>query len=296
MPTAQANGIEICYETLGDPSDPTVLLVMGLGGQLIGWDPELCGMIADRGFHVVRYDNRDVGLSTHLEGEVDILGVLAAQAPGAGEGPPVPYLLSDMAADAVGLLDHLGVERAHVVGLSLGGMIAQQVAIDHPERVITLTSMMSTTGDPDVGQPTGEAMSALLAPPAQTREEAQDGFVRHTHVWGSPGLFDEDHLRQVAGAAWDRDHDAWGPARQVAAIMASGSRSGGLSKLEVPTLVIHGTADTLVQPSGGERTAKVVPDAKLLMIDGMGHDAHLSKPWWPTLVDAICGHMSEHAV
>jgi pimeloyl-ACP methyl ester carboxylesterase len=291
LPTARANGIEICYDTTGDPSDPTVLLVMGLGGQLIQWDPELCGLIAERGFHVVRFDNRDVGLSTHLAGGVDVFRLFASEASGSAP-PTVPYRLSDMADDAVGLLDHLGVDRAHVVGVSMGGMIAQSIGLGHPARVLTLTSIMSTTGDTDVGHPTAEAMAALVAPPAQSREEAQDGAVRQAHVWGSPGLFDEDHLRRIAGESWDRCHEPLGIARQLAAILASGSRSPGLATLAIPTLVIHGTADTLVQPSGGERTAEVIPDAKLLMVEGMGHD--LSRPLWRTLVDAICGHIADH--
>ena len=204
----------------------------------------------------------------------------------------MPYRLSDMADDAVGLLDHLGVDRAHVVGVSMGGMIAQTIALDHPSRVLTLTSIMSTTGDPDVGHPTAEAMAALVAPPAQTREEAEDGAMRQAQVWGSPGLVDEVHLRRLAGDSWDRCHEPVGVARQLAAILASGSRSSGLANLAIPTLVIHGTADKLVQSSGGERTAEVIPDAKLLMVDGMGHD--LPRPLWPTLVDAICGHFAEH--
>jgi pimeloyl-ACP methyl ester carboxylesterase len=264
---------------------------MGLGGQLIQWDPELCGLIAQRGFHVVRFDNRDVGLSTHLEGGVDVFGLFASE-PSGSTPPPVPYRLSDMADDAVGLLDHLGVDRAHVVGVSMGGMIAQTIALDHPSRVLTLTSIMSTTGDPDVGHPTAEAMAAVVAPPAQTREEAEDGAVRQAQVWGSRGLFDEEHLRRLAGDSWDRCHEPLGVARQLAAVLASGSRSSGLAKLAIPTLVIHGTADTLVQSSGGERTAEVIPDAKLLMVDGMGHD--LPRALWPTLVDAICGHCAEH--
>ena len=292
LPTAKANGIEICYDAVGNASDPTVLLVMGLGGQLIQWEPELCGMIAERGFHVVRFDNRDVGLSTHLEGGgVDVFGLLNAEASGS-PSVSVPYLLSDMADDAVGLLDHLGVDRAHVVGVSMGGMIAQSIALAHPGRVLTLTSIMSTTGDPDVGHPTAEAMAALVAPPAQTREEAQEGTVRQAHVWGSPGLFDEDDLRRLAGESWDRSHEPLGVARQLAAILASGSRSSGLATLAIPSLVIHGTADTLVQPSGGERTAEVIPDAKLFLVEGMGHD--LPRPLWPTLVDAICGHIAQH--
>jgi pimeloyl-ACP methyl ester carboxylesterase len=291
LSTAKANGIEICYDTTGDPADPTVLLVMGLGGQLIQWEPELCGLIAERGFHVVRFDNRDVGLSTHLDGGVDVFGLLAPEA-SSSEPTPVPYRLSDMADDAAGLLDHLGVDRAHVVGVSMGGMIAQTIAVDHPGRVLTLTSIMSTTGDPDVGLPTAEAMEALVAPPAQSREEAEDGAARQAEVWGSPGLFDEARVRRLAGDSWDRCHEPMGIARQLAAILASGNRSPGLAQLATPTLVIHGAADTLVQSSGGERTAEVIPDAKLLMVDGMGHD--LARPLWPTLVDAICGHCAQH--
>ena len=287
MPTAAANGIEICYDTIGDPAEPTLLLVNGLGSQLLSWDPEFCAALADRGFHVVRYDNRDVGLSTHVDARVDVLGVMRARA--AGEAlPPVPYTLSDMAADAVGLLDHLGVDRAHVLGASMGGMIAQTIAIEHPDRVITLTSIMSTTGDPDVGTPTGEALTALLAPPAQTREEYQESLVAHAAVWGSPGLYDTDRLRALGGDAWDRDHDVFGVGRQMAAISASGSRSRALAGLAVPTLVIHGTADTLVQPSGGERTAEVIPGATLLMIEGMGHD--LAPPLWPQIIEAVTAH------
>jgi pimeloyl-ACP methyl ester carboxylesterase len=290
MPIARANGIDIAYETLGDPADPTVLLVHGLGCQLIEWDDELCRAIVDRGFHVVRFDNRDVGESTRFDQPVDVMGVIAAVA--AGEVPEVPYLLSDMAADAVGLLDHLGVDRAHVLGVSMGGMIVQTMAIEHGARLRSMTSIMSTTGDPDVGMPTGEAMSTLLSPPPQTREELQDAAVRNAGVWGSPGLYDEARLREVAGRKWDRGYDPAGTARQLAAILASGSRSAGLATVDVPTLVIHGTADKLVQPSGGERTAEVVPDAKLLMIEGMGHD--LPPPLWGRIVDAFVAHATEH--
>ncbi|HEX8804223.1 MAG TPA: alpha/beta fold hydrolase [Acidimicrobiales bacterium] len=286
MPLAAANGIEIYHETVGDPADPTLLLITGLGAQMLTWDAELCRAFADRGFHVVRYDNRDVGLSTHLEGDIDVLSLLA------GQGVPVPYRISDMAADAVGLLDHLGVDRAHLVGVSMGGMIAQAVAIEHPARVRSLTSIMSTTGEPHVGAPTAEAMQALLAPPAQTAEESADTLVMHAHVWGSPGLFDEARLRRLAHAVWERNRDPMGSARQLAAILASGSRADGLRALDVPTLVIHGTEDRLVQPSGGERTAELVPDAKLLVVEGMGHD--LPKPLWPRLVDAITAHAAEH--
>ena len=291
MPAARVNGIEIAYDTMGDPADPTVLLVMGLGSQMIHWDPEFCQGIVDRGFHVVRFDNRDMGESTRFDVRVDLLGVMGARAAG-GDVPPVPYLLTDMAADAVGLLDHLGIDRAHLFGVSMGGMIVQTIAIEHPDRVITLTSVMSTTGDPDVGAPTGEAMTALLAPPPQTREQLQDAAVHHAGVWGSPGLYDEARLRRAAGQAWDRGYNPAGTARQLAAILASGSRSAALAGIDVPTLVIHGTADTLVQSSGGERTAEVVPDAKLLVVEGMGHD--LAPPLWPQIIGALADHAGAH--
>jgi pimeloyl-ACP methyl ester carboxylesterase len=286
MPTAASNGIEICYETFGSPDDPTLLLVMGLGSQMINWPDELCAAFADRGFHVVRFDNRDTGGSTLCDG--DTPSVRAAMG---GGDVTVPYLLADMADDAAGLLDHLGVDRAHVFGVSMGGMIAQTLAIRHPRRVATLASVMSTTGDPEVGAPTREAMASLMASPATTRDEYQDAAVRHAHVWGSPGLFDEDRLRTTAGRAWDRGYDPQGTARQLLAILSSGSRSADLAQLDLPTIVIHGTADTLVQPSGGERTAEVIPDAKLVMIEGMGHD--LPEPLWPQLVDLVAGHAAE---
>jgi pimeloyl-ACP methyl ester carboxylesterase len=290
MPIARVNGVEIEHDTVGDPADPAVVLLAGLGMQMIEWDPEFCRMIAERGYHVVRFDNRDAGLSTHLDATVDVMSVLGAVA--AGEDPGVPYTLADMADDTVGLLDHLGIDRAHVVGASMGGMIAQSVALAHGARVRSLTSIMSMTGDPDVGQPTPEAVTALLSPPAQDRDEAGDHKVHHAHTWGSPAFVDEARLRDLAARLWDRAHDPAGTARQLAAIFASGSRSAGLRSLDVPTLVIHGTEDKLVQPSGGERTAEVVPDAKLLIVEGMGHD--LPPQLWPRIVDAVTAHLAEH--
>lgn len=290
MPRAQANGIELEYDTFGDSGRPAMLLIMGLGVQMLGWDERFCNMLADRGYHVVRFDNRDVGLSSRIDGRVNVLAVMRAAA--AGEPPAVPYLLSDMAADAAGLLDHLGVERAHVVGVSMGGMIAQTMAVEHPKRVRTLTSIMSTTGDPDVGTPSREASAALFGPPARTREAYQDAAVRHAGIWGSPGLYDEDRLRRIAGEAWDRGYDPHGTARQMAAILASGSRSAALAGIDVPTLVVHGTLDRLVHHSGGERTAAVVPGARLVLVDGMGHD--LAPPLWPRLVDAVADHAGPH--
>ena len=288
VPIAASNGIEICYDAVGDPDDPTILLVMGLGSQMVHWPDDFCAALAERGYRVVRFDNRDTGESTRCDGETaDVSAAIG------GGAVTVPYLLADMADDAAGLLDHLGVDRAHVFGVSMGGMIAQTIAIRHPARVASLTSVMSTTGDPDVGTPTREAMAELMGQPPTTRQGYQDAAVHHAHVWGSPGLFDEALLRETAGRAWDRGYEPAGTARQLVAIMSSGSRSADLAGLTVPTLVIHGTADTLVQPSGGERTAEVIPDAKLLVVEGMGHD--LAPPLWPQIIDAVAAHAAEHA-
>jgi pimeloyl-ACP methyl ester carboxylesterase len=283
-------GITLCYETFGDPGDPTLLLIGGLGSQMIEWRTELCGQLVDRGFHVVRFDNRDAGLSTFLPEPVDVFGVFGAVAN--GEDPTVPYLLSDMAGDAVGLLDHLGVDRAHVVGMSLGGMIAQMVAIEHPARVVSLSLLMTTTGDPDVGMPTPEAVRALTEPAAPTLEDAEERRIAHSRIWGSPGLWDEDDLRESTRRLWHRCNDPRGAARQLAAILASGSRSEQLRRIDIPTLIIHGTEDRLVVPSGGQRLAEVIPGAELLMIEGMGHD--LARPLWPRLVEAVTTHAAAH--
>lgn len=291
MPTAAVNGIEIAYETSGDPAAPTLLLICGLGAQLTNFDPELCDLFVARGLHVVRFDNRDTGRSTHGDARVDVRGVLRALAAG-GPAPDVPYLLSDMAADAAGLLDHLDIARAHVLGTSMGGMIAQTLAIEHPERVVTLVSVMSTTGERGVGGSTPEAQAALMGAPATTREGYQEAAVRNAGIWGSPGLYDPERLRRKAGIAWDRGYEAAGVGRQLVAVNASGSRAAGLAALAVPTLVVHGTEDTLILPSGGERTAELVPDAKLLLVEGMGHD--LAPPLWPRLVDAVAAFVAEH--
>jgi pimeloyl-ACP methyl ester carboxylesterase len=287
---ADLGEITLCYETFGDAADLTLLLVMGLGAQMIAWDTELCEQLAARGFRVVRYDNRDAGLSTFMPEPVDVFAVMAQVAN--GEDPAVPYKIPDMARDAVGLLDHLGVAQAHVVGASLGGMIAQSIAIEHPARVASLTSVMSTTGDPDVGMPSSEAIAALLEPPPSTPEQLAERRVACGYIWGSVGLFDDDELRAEAIASWNRQSNPDGVVRQLAAILTSGSRADGLRALEVPTLVVHGTIDNLVAPSGGERTAELVPDAKLLMIEGMGHD--LPRPLWGQFVDAVAAHAAQH--
>jgi pimeloyl-ACP methyl ester carboxylesterase len=268
MPTTEANGITIYYETAGDPSGPPLLLVMGLGGQLTAWDEGFVEALVGEGFFVVRFDNRDVGLSSWLD-EAGVPDVMAAF-----EGRArAPYLLSDMAADAAALLDALGVGRAHVFGISMGGMIAQQLAIDHPGKVSTLVSVMSTTGDPAVGQPHPEALQVLLRPVPPSREAAVEQAVEGWRVIGSPGFaFDEQYVRERAAADYDRAFHPAGVARQAVAIVASPDRTPGLRRLSLPALVIHGEADRLVDPSGGKATAAAIPGARLHLVPGMGHD------------------------
>jgi pimeloyl-ACP methyl ester carboxylesterase len=279
--------MEIEYETIGSPSDPPVLLVMGFTAQMTAWPDGFCRMIADGGRHVIRFDNRDCGLSSKLDGvDVDLGGVIAA-ALSEAPTPDVPYTLSDMAADAVGLLDHLGVDAAHIVGASMGGMIVQTMAIEHPHRVRTLTSVMSQPGDPDVGQPTPEAAAALLAPPPPDRQAYIDGSVNWM-TWHSRKYRDAERTRTDAARSFDRSFYPEGGPRQLAAIYASGRRSAGLAELSVPTLVIHGRDDTLITPSGGERTAELIPGAHLLMLADMGHD--LPEPLWPLIVGSILTH------
>jgi pimeloyl-ACP methyl ester carboxylesterase len=282
VPRAQTNGIELEYETFGDPSDPAILLVMGLGIQLLGWDERFCKMLTERGYFVIRYDNRDVGLSTHLD-DAPVPDMLALFA---GDTSSASYTIEDMAADAVGLLDVLEIEAAHVVGVSMGGMIAQAVAIEHPERVLSLTSIMSTTGDRAVGQPSEAALPALISPAPGDREgyiEYQFGLFK---LIGSPAYPpDEEELRALIGALYDRAYYPVGFMRQLAGILASPDRTDGLGSVRVPTLVIHGEEDPLIQPSGGEATANAVPGAKLVKIPGMGHD--LPHQLWPMFVDAI---------
>ena len=293
MPRANNNGIEIEYDTIGDAKDEPLLLVMGFTAQLIAWDEKFCRAIADEGFFVIRYDNRDCGLSSHLDGvQVDVAALLNARN-GLGELPPVPYKLSEMASDGIAVLDALGIERAHVVGASMGGMIVQTLAIEFPQRLRTVTSIMSTTGEPDVGQAAPEAMAALMRPPATEREEAIAGSVAASKLFSSPRYFDEDKARARAAASYDRAFYPEGAMRQMAAIGASGSRAEGLRGVRLPMLVIHGRADTLIDVSGGMRTAELVPGANLLVLNDMGHD--LPEPLWPVIVDAITSHAS-HAI
>jgi pimeloyl-ACP methyl ester carboxylesterase len=277
-------GIELAYERFGDASDPPLLLVMGLATQMLGWPDEFCAQLAGRGLCVVRFDNRDVGLSTHLH-DAPAPNVPAALM---GDTSSASYTLSDMARDAAGLLDRLGIESAHVVGASMGGMIAQTLAIEQPERVRSLTSIMSTTGDPRVGGASQEALGVLLAPPARDRAEAIERTVATYRVIGSPGYaFDEAALRERAGLSFDRGYDPAGAARQLLAVLAAGDRTERLRRLDLAALVIHGGDDPLVRPSGGRATAAAIPGAELVELDGMGHD--LPRALWPELVERIAG-------
>ena len=281
--------MELEYDTFGSSADPALLLIMGLTAQMTAWDERLCQQWADAGRFVIRFDNRDCGLSTKLDGQVpDIAGAMMAAFADL-PAPPLPYTLSDMAADAVGLLDHLGIDKAHIVGASLGGMIAQVLAVEHPHRVISLTSMMSQPGDPEAGQPTPEAALAIFSPPPNTREEYIESAANWM-VWQSKRYGDLTRLRELAGREFDRSFYPEGGPRQIAAIYGSGRRTEALKQLDVPTLVIHGRDDTLITPSGGLLTAELIPGAHLLYLADMGHD--LPEPLWPMIVNAILTHTS----
>ncbi len=253
------------FETFGDSQDPALVLIMGLGAQMTDWQVEFCEGLVAEGFHVVRFDNRDVGLS---------------------DGSETPYVLADMAADTVGLLDQLGIDRAHIVGASMGGMIAQQLVIDHPERVLTVCSIMSTTGDRSVGESTPEAFAVLTRPAATSREEFIAGAVRTSKIIGSPGFETTvAELEERAARKYDRAYRPDGTQRQLRAVMASPDRTEGLRKVAVPALVIHGEDDPLVGVSGGRATAEAIPGAELVVIPGMGHD--LPRVLWPRVIEAI---------
>ena len=279
---AEANGIQIAYETFGDPADPPLLLVMGLASQMILWDEELCGMFVERGFHVIRFDNRDVGHSSHVRGggKPRVLRAMA----GITRNPH--YTLDDLADDAFGLLDQLDIDAAHVAGASMGGMIAQTMAIRRPERVLSLASIMSTTGNRRVGLPRLRALGLLLRQAPRDRDSYVEYVAGIFKVIGSPGYDrDEAWIRKLAGESFDRGVDRAGPGRQLVAIQASGDRTRALAGVRCPTVVIHGTDDPLIPVRAGRATARAIPGAELIEIEGMGHD--LPPELWPRIADAV---------
>lgn len=290
---APANGMKLCYDTFGDKNAPTIMLIMGLGAQMILWDDGFCSEIAARGFHVVRFDNRDIGRSSRVDVAVKIDFAELIQKQMKGEKIEAPYLLRDMAADAVGLLDHLGIRQAHVVGASMGGMISQEIAMNFPDRLLTLTSIMSTTGNPGLPPPTPEAAAVLLTPPPTTLEDYIAAFQKTWRVL-RVGSFPDDDGRdvEVARLAFARGLNPMGVARQMLAIFASGDRRPRLANVRTPTLVIHGDIDPLVRVEGGMDTAKSVPGAKLHVVKRMGHA--LPKELWPEIVGAIVDHAKAH--
>jgi len=277
-------GVTLCFETFGDESNPTALLIMGLGTQMVAWPEDFCRELAARGLHVVRFDNRDSGRSTHVSGAPPSMAQILRRCRTAAQ-----YTLADMAQDAAGLLSQLGLAPAHVIGASMGGMIAQTLAARHPEQVRSLVSIMSSTGGRWTGQPALRIYPIFL----RRAPSAREAYIAHTEslfgMIGSRRLPREPaDIRAIAGASYDRDHDPRGPLRQLAAILASGDRTPELRRITVPTLVIHGSDDPLVAPSGGRATARAIPGAELMIVKGMGHD--LPRVLWPELLDAIGGH------
>ena len=286
---ARANGIELCYEIFGAANAEPMVLIMGLGSQMILWHDEFCRELASRGFRVIRFDNRDIGKSTRLTGgkpltAVELLKLRFLRMPVAA-----PYKLSDMADDVIGLMDALGIDSAHIVGASMGGMIAQELVINHPKRVRTLTSIMSTTGDPRLPPATPEATAILMAPPPKSKQEYLERFAQTWRVLRAGSFpIDEARDREQAERNFERGLNPAGVVRQLRAILASGSRKARLASVKTPTLVIHGTVDPLVRPEGGKDTAASIPGARLLMIEGMGHALPISM--WPQIIGAIAAH------
>ena len=284
---AKVNGVELAYETFGDPTAPAILLVMGLGTQMIAWPDELCEALADAGHHVIRFDNRDAGLSTFVDAPAPSIPDLLLKR-------HVAYTLEDLAADALALLDHLGIERAHVAGTSMGGMIAQTMALQAPERILTLCLSMTSTGSRRVGRPTASVVRQMAtAQPSTSREGAMDDAVEAWRAIGTPSRLEVDKIRELAGVAWDRNHDPAGRLRQLGAILAQPDRTERLRHLRIPTLVVHGLEDPLVSVTGGLALAKAIPGATFIGHHGAGHD--LPRSMWRELVRDLLDHIERAA-
>ncbi|MGA2294801.1 MAG: alpha/beta hydrolase [Acidimicrobiales bacterium] len=286
MSLARHGDVEIYYDTFGNPADEALLLISGLGSQCINYRDAFCHQLSAMGYFVIRFDNRDVGLSTKF----DDVTVGAASSSKTAATAAANYRLSDMADDGLAVLDELGIERAHVVGASMGGMIAQTMAIEHHERLRTLTSIMSTTGDLDVGWPSSDALRLFYSRAPRDRDDFVALRLAAARTWGSPDCFNEDELTAHALELFERNFCPKGVARHMAAIVRSGSRSAALTSVTIPTLVLHGDADKLIDPSGGRRTAAMIPGARFILIEGMGHD--FAPKYWNRLADL----MSEHFV
>ena len=290
MPQITANGINIEYDERGNPDDPALLLIMGYTAQMVAWPAGFCDMIAAKGYRVIRFDNRDVGLTQKFEEfgvpnlQQAVAGLMKGDVPEAG------YTLEDMADDAAGLLDALGIRGAHIMGASMGGMIAQLFALRHPEKTLSLISVMSTTGRPGVGVATPEAMGALMSAPKSTsREDVVEHSLRMAKIIGSPANeIDAERFKEFSGQVYDRSYYPQGIPRQYVAILATPPRHDRLAEIKAPTLVIHGADDPLIPPDGGEDTAQSIPGSRLEMVERMGHD--LPPQVWPQLVDLITGH------
>lgn len=292
MPRVKANGIDIEYDTFGDPSSSPLLLIMGLGSQMVRWEEDFCNMLVERGHYVVRFDNRDVGLSSKFDeaGVPNVIEIMKAVAK--GEEVEVPYTVDDMADDSAGLLEALGIETAHVCGISMGGMIAQAMAIRHPSRMRSMISIMSSTGNPELPKAKPEALAVLMTPAPAERDAYLEHSVKLRRIIGSPGFaFDEEVVKKDAARSYDRCFYPQGAARQLAGISAHGNRKLALASVTVPTLVIHGAADPLVPVEGGKDTAEAIPGAKLSIIEGMGHSLPIEL--WPRLADEIAAHAKE---
>jgi pimeloyl-ACP methyl ester carboxylesterase len=277
---AEVGPVTLCYETFGDPTDPALLLVMGLGTQMVAWRDEFCQTLVERGFFVIRYDNRDSGRSTSMKGRPPSLPEMITR-----RIKHPAYSLAELADDGIGLLDHLGIERAHVVGASMGGMIVQHLGFRYPGRVLSITSIMSTVGGRVAGAPRLSVLPLFLSRPAEGKEAYIERAVALFRKIGSPKFFDEQGIREISELSWERGINTAGTGRQLAAIMSDGNRTKRLARVSAPTLVIHGTADKLVSPSGGRATARAIKGAKLMKVEGMGHD--LPRQLWPQIIDAI---------
>ncbi|PKN51278.1 MAG: alpha/beta hydrolase [Deltaproteobacteria bacterium HGW-Deltaproteobacteria-13] len=291
MPNITINGIQIEYETFGNPSDRPLLLVWGIWGQMIMWDEGLCRDLASRGHYVIRYDNRDVGLSSKFDkgGITDIMGIMGKIL--SGDKSSVPYTIEDMADDGAGLLDALGIPCAHICGISMGGIIAQTIALRHPSQVLSLTSIFSTTSNPKLPQPKPEILSAFFTPLPADRSAFIEGTVgKFKMVVGSRFPFDEEWFRGKVAASYDRCFYQQGMGRHVLALLAQNDRKEALASIKVPALVIHGTEDPLFSVEAGKETAAVIPGAQLLLLEGVGHDVVTYGGAWPQIVEAITAH------